>query len=165
MHLGRPIRPLQSAWRTTCPRTMPRPVRFDPVNGGQKPSWRDAAGPPQIEAIDSSRHRWVTQIGGRTFNEHPRWHREISLSVLVGRYSAKDAVRVSFRRSPLPQDRVRFFRTVDLLRAEYLPHTAPTRGNPDHACIRAPITGNDLKIHQAWWARPERVTLQTMARY
>jgi hypothetical protein len=127
-------------------------------------SWREATGRFTMPTYDPDEHRWMTQIGGRTFKEEPRWHREISLSVLVGRHSANDAVQVSFRRPAVPKDQVRFFKIAELVVAEYLPHPMPLPEIPDHACIRAPILEDQLERHQAWWARPERVKLQELAR-
>ncbi|WP_333894117.1 hypothetical protein [Mycolicibacterium gadium] len=59
---------------------------------------------------------------------------------------------------------MRFFRIHDLIAAGYLAYAAPLPTNPDHAHIRAPIFDEDIELHQAWWEREERVTLQELAR-
>lgn len=127
-------------------------------------SWRDAAGRIEIKGYDPARHKWVTQVGGRTFHEHPRWHREIALSTLANRVPASKAVPVVFKRPCRPVDQVRFFRIAHLIRAGYFPHPSPhLPHNPDHGNIRAPIAEDHIALHQAWWGRPERVTLESLA--
>jgi hypothetical protein len=133
---------------------------------GEHMNWRHAAGQIKIDGYDPKKHKWVTQIGsGTTFREQPRWNRERALSVLTGKNSATEAVQTSFRRKPRPKDTVRFFRIGDLVIAGYFPHPAPhLPHNPNHGCIRAPIIDDDLELHQAWWAHPERVRLHALAR-
>src|SRR3954467_8515356 len=93
-------------------------------------SWRDAITEQSLPDLESAvtgfaRRRWVTQVGGPSFNDEPRWHREISLSVMAGRHSAAVAVPICFRRPVRTADRVRFFRIRELAAATYLPYPAP----------------------------------------
>jgi hypothetical protein len=130
-----------------------------------EPTWRLAADGGETSEFDPARFRWLTQVGGRTFKEQPRWHREIVLSMQGGRHNAADAVMLCYRRPSVDKDRVRFLRVADLLASGYWAYPSPVPGNPDHAVVRSPILENDIDLHMAWWAREDRVTLQQLARY
>jgi hypothetical protein len=132
-------------------------------------SWRDAITSDNLPDLENgligfASRRWVTQVGGPNFNDEPRWHREISLSVMAGRHRPAVAVPMCFRRPVRATDRVRFFRIRELAAAEYLPYPAPSHNNPDHALIRAPIADDKTELHQAWWTHEDRVRLTTLAR-
>src|SRR5581483_9053194 len=90
---------------------------------------------------------WVTQCGSvkgnSPFNAQPRWYAEVELSIVEGRLSLGEAVRRAFRRPAEPEDRVRYFRARDLRINGYRAYSRPTRANPLHGCIRAPIDDDD----------------------
>jgi hypothetical protein len=127
------------------------------------PTWRLAADDDEQSEFHPVQFRWLTQVGGRTFKEEPRWHRELTLSMQSGRHSAAEAVSLCYRRPWVPKDRVRFFRTADLVAASYLPYIAPVAGNQDHAAVSAPVFSDDADDHMPWWADEGRVTLQELA--
>lgn len=106
----------------------------------------------------------VTQCGSKSgFRPMPRFPDEFALSVIEGRMATvTDAIRCAFRRPVRRSDAARYFEVGRLQAHEYWAYSFPT-SNPRHARISAPIGGVDTSAHQAWWERPTRVTLDTLA--
>jgi hypothetical protein len=125
-------------------------------------SWRQAQ--LKLHSLHLDLDSWLTQIGKRgTFPEEPRWERETGLSVIVGQLDVGGAVSAAFRRPAMPADCVRFFRHEHLVANDYRTLRSPTRKNPNHASISAPVDGDDIEEHRRWWSRPERVRLAMIA--
>lgn len=105
----------------------------------------------------------VAKLGMRArFNERPRFNREFALSVIEGRHNSETAVRLAFGRPLAPGDTVRYFVVGKLQANGYWVYSYPTNSNPRHGRISAPVHSTDVDRHKAWWARPDRVTLEAL---
>ncbi|UGT59517.1 hypothetical protein [Nocardia asteroides] len=92
----------------------------------------------------------------------PRWHREFALSVVGGKLDVEKAVYAAFGRSYLPGDIVRYFKVGELQDNEYWVYQWPTRRNPQHGRVSAPVRGDCVDEHRAWWERSDRVKLSKL---
>lgn len=125
-----------------------------------KPWWEQEV----VKGEDLSADATVTQCGKAPdiFNAQPRFAQEFALSVIEGALDVEQAVHAAFRRSLYTTDIVRHFVAGDLQSHDYWVYRYPTRPNPLHGRISAPVGGASVEAHKAWWERPERVTLEQL---
>lgn len=143
-------------------------VEKQPYNdrGGPR-SFRDAArpisAPPELPSGDPLTSGVLTQMGkDNEFREEPRWHMELDVSTVCGHHDAAETTRAVFGRVK-DEYCVRHFPVERLCAAEYRSMNTPSRRNPQHASITAPVDSDDVENHKLWWQAPERVRLKAIS--
>ncbi len=138
------------------------------ARGSQTASFRNAAVRPNVhqpELPDGEELRsgFLTQFGTDYFRASPRFGTEFDVSALVGRLSLTQTVYAVLGRAPKPEHRHRHFDVNKLVAADYRCLDTGWIGNPQHASILAGCPGDDIQIHQQWWAHPRRLGLDSLA--
>jgi hypothetical protein len=150
----------------------------NPPGSGEPIHWKDHRehrGEPVGPDAWLSQYGRAEGHGSIDFRERPRFDQlnpaEFDLSMSLGQRSAAE-MGLAVRSMPAPErirkrDRVRWFIAGDLIEAGYVVVLTPTRRNPEHVSVLAPMPDDlrsDLRANLEWWWSSRRVTLESLVK-